>query len=109
MAAWPPCASGSSAGSHQPVGPGPKVPATQQILALVDLSSPMHSSVINGIQQIGALSNTYLWMMLSLSSSLETDMELSKLDLKDAYKIIPVHPKEDHLSGISWRGKVFVD
>ena len=36
-------------------------------------------------------------------------MELAKLVLKDAYRIIPVHPLDYHLIDISWREKVFVD
>ena len=33
---------------------------------------------------------------------------ISKLDLKDAFKIIPVHPSDIPLLGIRWRGLYFV-
>ena len=34
--------------------------------------------------------------------------ELVKMDLKDAYRVIPVHP-QDHHFGIQWCGDMFVD
>ena len=34
---------------------------------------------------------------------------LVKLDLKNAYRIIPVHPWDQHLLGISWQGRTYVD
>ena len=34
--------------------------------------------------------------------------ELVKMDLKDIYRVIPVHPHDHHL-GIQWRGDMFVD
>ena len=30
------------------------------------------------------------------------------MDLKDAYRIIPVHPQDHHLLGIQWDNQVFV-
>ena len=32
-----------------------------------------------------------------------------KLDLKDAYRMVPVHPDDQHLLGISWRDGIYVD
>ncbi len=32
-----------------------------------------------------------------------------KVDLKNAYGIIPIHPDDHHLLGISWQGETFVD
>ena len=32
-----------------------------------------------------------------------------KLDIKDAYRLIPVHPDDYHLLGISWRGETYID
>ena len=36
------------------------------------------------------------------------DTELVKMDLKDTYRVIPVHPQDHHL-GIQWCGDMFVD
>ncbi len=35
--------------------------------------------------------------------------ELAKIDIKSAYHIVPVHPGDRWLLGMSWQGKVFVD
>ena len=32
-----------------------------------------------------------------------------KMDLKDAYRIGPVHPEDYHLLGVSWEGHTYVD
>ena len=34
---------------------------------------------------------------------------LAKVDVKQAYRNIPVHPKDRHLLGMLWEGEVFVD
>lgn len=35
--------------------------------------------------------------------------QLAKLDLKSAYRMVPVHPVDHPLLGIEWQGTVFVD
>lgn len=35
--------------------------------------------------------------------------QLVKLDIKDAYRIVPVHPADYHLLGVAWRGNIYVD
>ena len=34
---------------------------------------------------------------------------LSKIDIKSAYRIIPIHPDDRHLLGIKWEGSLYVD
>ena len=34
---------------------------------------------------------------------------LAKTDVRSAFRIIPVHPKEHHVLGIKWRGEFYVD
>ena len=34
---------------------------------------------------------------------------LAKIDVKSAYRIIPVHPADRHLLGMSWKGGIYVD
>ena len=31
------------------------------------------------------------------------------MDLKDAYRVVPVHPDDQHLLAISWNGAVYMD
>jgi len=37
------------------------------------------------------------------------ETQLVKLDVKDAYCLISVHPDDYHLLGISWRGETYID
>ena len=34
---------------------------------------------------------------------------LAKINIKNAYRVVPVHPVDRHLLAIAWRGKLFVD
>ena len=46
---------------------------------------------------------------VSIIQHLGQGTQLVKMDLKDAYRIIPVHPQDHHLLGIQWDNQVFVD
>ena len=46
---------------------------------------------------------------VSIIQHLGQGTQLVKMDLKDAYHIIPVHPQDHHLLGIQWDNQVFVD
>ena len=46
---------------------------------------------------------------MSLILRLVQGTELVKLDLKDAYRMVPVHPHDHPLLGISWEGSTYVD
>ena len=46
---------------------------------------------------------------VSIIKHLGQGTQLVKMDLKDAYCIIPVHPQDHHLLGIQWDNQVFVD
>ena len=35
--------------------------------------------------------------------------QLSKLDLYNAYRLVPVHPEDQPLLGIRWQGAVYLD
>ena len=35
--------------------------------------------------------------------------QLVKMDLKDAYRMVPIHPHDQHLLVIVWGGNIFVD
>ena len=34
---------------------------------------------------------------------------LAKLDIKDAYRIVPIHPYDRRFLGIQWKNNVYVD
>ena len=35
--------------------------------------------------------------------------ELAKIDMKQAYRNVPVHPEDRYLLEIEWKGRVYVD
>ena len=41
--------------------------------------------------------------------SLGQHTEMSKIDLSNAFRIIPVHPDDQHLLGMKWNGKLYID
>ena len=34
---------------------------------------------------------------------------MAKLDLKSAYRMVPVHPADQHLHGLEWQGTIYCD
>ena len=34
---------------------------------------------------------------------------LAKIDIKSAFRLIPVHPADRHLLAMSWRGALYID
>jgi len=46
---------------------------------------------------------------VALIQTLGRGTRLVKIDLKDAYRMVPVHPDDYHLLGVSWKGHTFVD
>ena len=49
-------------------------------------------------------------LAVKLVQALGQDATLAKIDLKDAYRIVPMHPEDYQLLGISWEGQTyFVD
>ena len=49
------------------------------------------------------------WMRLSILFCTGPGAELVKIDLKNAYRIVPIHPDDHHLLGIDWKGDTYVD
>ncbi len=77
---------------------------------IVDLSSPSGGSVNDGIDpSTCSLAYASLDNAVELIISLGRGAELVKMDLKDAYRIVPVHPQDHHLLAIEWDGAMYVD
>ena len=93
-----------------PIGLVPKGHDTGRWRMIVDLSSPNPNSVNDGIQE-DRCSLHYASMddALQLICSLGPGCLLLKMDLKDAYRVVPIHPGDQHLLGISWKGCVYID
>ena len=99
------------AGLHvSPFGIIPKSGPPCRWRMIVGLSSPSNASVNDGISAIlasvrYARIDDAVRFLLRFSSPLP----LAKIDLKDAYRIIPVHPDDVPLLGMRWRGEVLMD
>jgi hypothetical protein len=48
-------------------------------------------------------------MLASLPAVKSHHIRLSKVDVKSAYRLVPVHPDDWHLLGMQWRGKYYYD
>lgn len=46
---------------------------------------------------------------VSIIQQLGRNTQLIKLDIKDAYRIVPVHPADYHLLGVRWEDQTYVD
>ena len=93
-----------------PLGLVPKSHQTNQWRLIHDLSSPKDYSVNDGIpQELCSLRYASVDQAVSIIQNLGRDTQLIKLDIKDAYRIVPVHPSDYHLLGIEWRGNTYLD
>ena len=76
----------------------------------MDLSSPPLSSVNDGIREdLCSLRYASLDDALKLVCRFGPGTQLVKMDLKDAYRVVPVHSKDQHLLAVSWDGAIYAD
>lgn len=93
-----------------PLGLVPKAHQTNKWRLIVDLSHPTGSSVNDGISPDQcSLHYASVDDAVNIIQKLGRDTELVKLDIKDAYRIVPVHPADYHLLGIHWKGDTYID
>ena len=93
-----------------PIGLVPKGHMTGRWRVIVHLSAPRNFSVNDGIsEELCSLSYASLDDAVDLIRRLGPGTQLVKMDLKEAYRIVPVHPDDQHLLGISWNGQVYID
>ena len=93
-----------------PMGLVPKAHMANKWHLIVDLSHPIGSSVNDGISSnLCSLHYASVDDTVDIFKKLGRGTQLVKLDVKDAYRIIPVHPLDYHLLGIRWRDRTYVD
>ena len=93
-----------------PVGLVPKKGQSNQWRMIVDLSFPFGQSINDGISKVScSLSYASIDDAVERILYLGRGTELVKIDLKDAYRIVPVHPHDMQLLAISWQGSTYVD
>ena len=93
-----------------PIGIIPKKNKPGRWRLIVDLSSPEDASVNDGIEkEICSLSYTSVDAVADKVLALGRGAMLAKMDIKQAYRMVPIHPQDRHLLGMRWEGKVYVD
>jgi len=93
-----------------PIGVIPKKHKPNKWRLIVDLSSPNGASVNDGIdKEICSLSYTSVDAVVEKILELGRGALLAKLDIKQAYRMIPVHPQDTLLLGMEWEGFIYID
>ena len=76
----------------------------------MNLSAPEGGSVNDGIaKELCSLSYISVDMVADRVLTLGQGAFITKMDVKQAYRMVPVHPHDRPLLGMRWEGKVFVD
>lgn len=77
---------------------------------IVDMSSPEGGSVNDGIQE-SMCSLSYATVEDATQGIVDygTGALLTKIDIRNAYRVVPVHPDDRWLMGMLWEGSLFVD
>ncbi len=93
-----------------PLGLVPKAHQANKWRLICDLSAPYGHSVNDGIPTaLCSMQYATVHDAVNIINLLGRDTQLIKLDLKDAYRIVPVHPADYTLLGITWQGQLYLD
>lgn len=77
---------------------------------IVDLSSPAQHSVNDNLRRdLTHVAYSSVEDAVLLVHFLGRSALLAKVDLKDAYRMVPVHPRDRSYLGVCWREQVYVD
>ena len=93
-----------------PFGVIPKGHTPGKWRLIVDISSPSGYSINGGISpNLCSLSYINVDDVSRVVASLGRGTLLAKVDLKSAYRIVPIHPEDRPLLGMQWKGGLYVD
>ena len=93
-----------------PLGMIPKKNKPGKWRLIVDLSSPHGTSINDGIDtDRSSLSYASVDHLAALVVSTGRGCFLVKADIKEAYRMVPVHPQDQHLLGVQWESAVYID
>ena len=77
---------------------------------ILDLSFPEETSVNAGIsKELSTLAYVSLDEVVDTILTLGAGCLLTKIDIRSAYRLIPVHPQDRYLLGMKWQGALYVD
>lgn len=89
-----------------PIGVIPKKPKPDKWHLIVDLSAPANVSVNDGIErELCSVSYISIDTVVKQINLLGQGTQLAKLDIKQAYRMVPIHPTDRLLLAMKWRGK----
>ena len=102
---------GRALGVHvSPFGVIPKKSKPNKWRLILDLSSPTGHSVNEGIdKELSTLKYVSVDEVVARVLSQGKGAMLAKMDIKQAYRNIPVHPNDRHLLGMKWDNFLYVD
>lgn len=93
-----------------PLGIIPKKNRPNKWRLITDLSSPEGYSVNDGIEGAWAtLEYVSIDHLAQIIASVGRGAFLVKADIKEAYRIVPVHPDDQRLLGVSWDNRIYID
>ena len=93
-----------------PLGVIPKKHTPGKWRLIVDLSSPKDFSVNDGIpKEFCSLSYVSVDDVAKHVLELGPGTRMAKVDIRSAYRHVPVHPDDRPLLGMQWRGHICVD
>ena len=77
---------------------------------IIDFSSPENHSVNDGIDAtLTSLTYTRVEQVAQAVLELGPGTQMAKIDIKSAFRIIPVHPDDRPLLGMLWEDQVYID
>ena len=93
-----------------PIGLIPKSNQPGKWRLIVDLSSPAGASVNDAIDSgLCSLQYASVESAARMAQQLGRGALLAKLDLRKAYRVVPVRPDDHALLGIKWESRVYID
>ena len=103
-----------AAGGHlahwSPIGMVPKDHQPGKFRLIINLSTPMGGSVNEGIDpNLTSLTYPRVEDAVRLIKAAGPGASMAKLDLKAAYRHVPVHPDDQSLLAIRWGGTTYLD
>ena len=76
----------------------------------MDLSAPINASVNDGIDKdMCSISYITIDQIVDKLLQLGRGALMGKVDINQAYRIVPVHQDDRHILGVQWEGQVLVD
>ena len=93
---------------QSPLGAVPKK-GSSKYRTIHNLSFPKGKAINDAVIARPAKSYQGIDDATSLIRQFRAGCFLAKLDIKDAYRLIPIHPHDRELLGFNWRGDAYVD